>query len=101
MSMSVILGIVLIFVNVPLGWIGLVWFAGHAKKTGRKLFYFVGIGIYGLSWALLALGIFLCGKDLATELLEKYQTPTIVFTGLFLVAIAFIMYKKHRKSKKK
>jgi uncharacterized membrane protein AbrB (regulator of aidB expression) len=101
MSASVIFGIVLIFINVPLGWIGIVWFASLAKKTGRKVFYFVGIGIYGLSWGLLALGVYICGKDLATELLTKYRPHTIVFTGLLLVVIAFIMYKKHRKSKQK
>jgi hypothetical protein len=93
---EMLVGIVLLLINVPLGWIGLVWFAGRAKKTGKKFFYFIGLGIYGLSWALMALGIFLCGKDFAYDFIAKYRFQTIIATLLLLIII-LLLYKRKKR----
>jgi hypothetical protein len=93
---EMIIGIILLIINIPLGWIGLVWFAGRAKKSGKKVFYFIGLGIYGLSWGLMALGIFLCGKDFAYDFIARYRIPTIVGT-LILLIILFAFWRVKRK----
>lgn len=98
---TMLIGIFLLLINIPLGWIGLVWFIGHAKKTGKKVFYFIGLGIYGLSWGLMGLGILLCGKELAYDLIAKYRIPTIIVTVILLILLLLFLYFRHKKSKNK
>ena len=96
---EMLIGIFLLLINIPFGWIGLVWLAGLAKKTGRKIFYFVGLAIYGLSWVLMALGIFLCGKEFAYDLIAKYRIPVIIGTLLLLIVLFLFLRRKKTKNK--
>lgn len=55
------LGIGLIAVNMPLGWIGLLVFAALAAARREPRWIWAGIGVYAASWALLGLGVLIAG----------------------------------------
>lgn len=56
------IGIGLMLVNVPLGWLGLLAASALAAATGTARWLLVGAVIYGISWVLLGVGFLLAGK---------------------------------------
>lgn len=101
---SLLIGAILILINFPLGWIGLVWFAHLAKTTGKKVFYYLGGAFYLVSWVVMLTGIFFCGKEYAAEVFRRYHTPIIAVTILTIISIIiFSRYfaKKDSKINKK
>lgn len=94
---EVIIGIILIAINVPVGWLGAALFGYYGQKTGKKIFYWLSALIYILSWGILALGVYLCGKDYAGYIIDnyvvKYIVP-IVIAILVIVAVLLIVYRK-------
>ncbi len=102
MSVETIIGIILIVTNVPVGWGGALLFGYYGKKTGKKFFYVLSGIIYLLSWGMLSLGVFLCGKKYAQHIIEKYvEVPAvIIFIGIILVFVyRKKIFKKYKKDK--
>jgi hypothetical protein len=65
---------VLVAVNVPLGWIGLLVFAALAAGSGEPRWVWAGVATYVFSWVLLGIGILITGKAgvaQARELLRR------------------------------
>ena len=60
MTIDVIVGIILILINVPVGWGGALVCGYYGQKTGKKIFYVLSAIVYALSWVMLSLGVFLC-----------------------------------------
>lgn len=58
-----IIGIALILANYPLGWLGLAGFHMLAIKLQKPVLHLVGLGLYGLSWAMYGLGLLLAGPE--------------------------------------
>ncbi len=54
---------VLIAANYPLGWGGVIAGMVLYRKTRCKLWCLAGTGVYGLSWVMLACGIWLAGPE--------------------------------------
>ena len=90
MSIKIIIGILLLLINVPVGWLGLTYFICYAKQTGKKMYYWVAFLIYAFSWALLGLGVYLCGKQYTRIVLDdpiiKYVFPVILI-GIIIYII--------------
>lgn len=57
------LGAALLCLNQPIGWGGVAFFSYLAVRRGKKLYHLFGILCYALSWGLLALGVWLAGKE--------------------------------------
>ncbi|MCL2335713.1 MAG: hypothetical protein FWC57_06585 [Endomicrobia bacterium] len=101
---TLLFGIILILINFPVGWIGLVWFAHLAKRSGRKIFYFVGLAIYVVSWILMLAGVLFCGKAYADAVFHKYYVIIIAITLASIVSLIFMQRyfaKKNSKINKK
>ena len=100
---EVIIGIILIAINVPVGWLGAALFGYYGQKTGRKIFYFLSVITYALSWGILALGVYLCGKDYAEYIINnyvvKYIVPLIAVILLAAIVLMIIYRKKIFKNK--
>lgn len=101
MTLKVIIGIILLLINVPVGWLGLTYFICYAAKTGKKLYYCVAFLIYAASWVLLGLGVYLCGEKYSALILNspimKYCVPVI----LIILAIYIVYNFKKTLSKAK
>ena len=98
MTTEIIIGIILILTNVPVGWGGALLCGYYGKKTGKKFFYVLSGSIYILSWGMLSLGVFLCGKQYAKYIIENYVTkyiiPAVVVCLCIVLLLAFIYRKK-------
>jgi hypothetical protein len=58
------IGIFLLVANLPMGLIGFGVAGTMAALTGRKAFWgMIGVIIYGLSWAMLGIGVLLAGPQ--------------------------------------
>ena len=90
MTTEIIIGIILILTNVPVGWGGALLCGYYGKKTGKKFFYVLSGSIYILSWGMLSLGVFLCGKQYAKYILENYVTKCF---SIFL--FSFRLFEKN------
>ena len=67
------IGVILLTTNQPFGWGGMLLFNFLAVKYHSVVYSYLGFGIYGLSWGILALGGILAGpegKKLFKELLR-------------------------------
>ena len=62
-SLRFIVGITLIVINYPLGWGGVIAGTLLYRKTRRRWWCLAGTGVYGLSWGMLAAGIYLAGPE--------------------------------------
>ena len=93
---EVIIGIILIAINVPVGWLGAALFGYFAQKTGKRIFYYLAALVYVLSWVMLALGVYLCGREYGQYIIDnyvvKYIAPTVVV--LLVAVILVIVYRK-------
>lgn len=97
MTLEVVIGIILIAINVPFGWFGMLWLGYYGKKTGKKIFYFLSGLVYVLSWIMLSLGVFLCGKPYAKYIIDNYVVKyicPIVFILFFAAVIFLFIYRK-------
>ncbi|MBD3288423.1 hypothetical protein GF337_06425 [candidate division KSB1 bacterium] len=56
-------GILLIILNYPVGFIGVVLSGTVAVKTHNSVYYAYGAGLYGISWFMFGLGAFLSGPE--------------------------------------
>ncbi|MBQ3833910.1 MAG: hypothetical protein II816_00090 [Elusimicrobia bacterium] len=100
---EVIIGIVLIAINVPVGWLGAALFGYYGQKTGKKIFYYLSALVYALSWGILALGVYLCGKDYAKYIIDnyvvKYIIPSVAIILLAIIVLMIVYRKKIFKNK--
>ena len=97
MTTKIIIGIVLILTNVPVGWGGALICGYYGKKTSKKCFYVLSGIVYILSWGMLSLGVFLCGKQYAKHIIENYVTKyiiPIVVICLGIVLLETLIYRK-------
>lgn len=107
MTTEIIIGIILILTNVPVGWGGALLCGYYGKKTGKKFFYVLSGSIYILSWGMLSLGVFLCGKQYAKYILENYVTKYIIPSVVVCIGVALFLFlfcrkklfKKNKKNK--
>ena len=100
MNAEVIIGIILIIINFPLGWIGLIWFIHLAKVKCKRSYYFLGIGMYILSWAALLVGTYLTGEYYARAMFAKYRVFIIEGTAIIVIALIFLSQKLIKKASK-
>lgn len=92
---------VLLLTNQVVGWAGLIGGSYLGKKTGKKIFFAAGTGVYAISWGMLALGAYLAGPEgvgLVKKLFRAYMWQTIA-GGAFIVS-ALIVYYFFSKRKK-
>jgi len=103
MSQKMIVGIILLVLNVPFGWIGAAICAYYGKKYNKKIYYFLSVFVYALSWLMLAAGIYLCGKDYAKIFFENYVSKYIypvTIACLIIFGIIFVIKKIKKETKK-
>ncbi|MFA7073616.1 MAG: hypothetical protein WC234_00340 [Endomicrobiaceae bacterium] len=100
MTFEMIAGIVLLVINIPLGWFGMVWLGYYGKKTGKKIYYFLSAAVYVLSWIMMAGGFYLCGKDYASYIIcnvKHYVYPLVILLiAVFIIVIAVQKNKEKR-----
>jgi hypothetical protein len=96
MTLRIIIGIILLLINVPVGWLGLTYFICYGKKTGKKIYYWVAFFVYAVSWGLLGLGVYLCGEKYSKIVLND---PIIkyVFPVILIGIIIYIVYNFKKK----
>ena len=70
-----VLGIVLLFINQPIGWGGMLLFNYLAVKYHKPIFSILGFVIYGITWGMLFLGGYLAGKE-GISLVKKFWAKT-------------------------
>ena len=92
-----IIGIIILIISYPLGWIGLASFFHLAHRTGKKKYYFYAALVYAASWVMLFIGIYLCGKDYADELYNRYHTYFVVAVAAFIAAVIIANLFFHKK----
>jgi hypothetical protein len=88
-SVRFIAGVILLLTNQVIGWAGMAVGIYLAKKFSRKIFYFLGVGIYGFSWAMLAFGAYLAGPQgiaLVKHFFLRFRRETIIL-GIILVIL--------------
>ncbi len=103
-SPYMLIGVILILINFPLGWAGLAGFMHLAKKTGKKVFCFLGIAVYAFSWIVFFAGVFLCGKEYASLLCSKFHTHILLITittAAAAVILSRYLLKSHSKINEK
>ncbi len=104
MSIEVIIGIILILINVPFGWGGALICGYYGQKTGKKFFYVLSVLVYALSWVMLSVGVFLCGKPYAKYIIDNYVAkfiaPAVFFIVIAAIVVIFIYREKIFKKKK-
>ncbi len=95
-------GIILIIINVPLGWAGLFLFGYYGKKTGKKIYYVLSVATYVISWIMAAVGVYLCEEKYAKYIFANYIIKFIypVMFIIIIVLIALYFYKKKYISQK-
>ena len=79
------LGLILLMTNSLIGWSGILVGIYLAKKTQKEYFITIGILIYILSWAMLALGIVLAGPEglrISKHIFYKYG-----WSGVLIILI--------------
>ena len=104
MSIEVIIGIILILINVPFGWGGALICGYYGQKTGKKFFYVLSVLVYALSWVMLSVGVFLCGKPYAKYIIDNYVAkfiaPAVFVIVIAAIAVIFVYREKIFKKKK-
>lgn len=104
MSIEVIIGIILILINVPFGWGGALICGYYGQRTGKKFFYVLSVLVYALSWVMLSVGVFLCGKPYAKHIIDNYVAkfiaPAVFFIVIAAIVVIFIYREKIFKKKK-
>ena len=104
MSIEVIIGIILILINVPFGWGGALVCGYYGQKTGKKFFYVLSVLVYALSWVMLSVGVFLCGKPYAKYIIDNYVAkfiaPAMFVIVIAAIAVIFVYREKIFKKKK-
>jgi len=96
MTLDVIIGIILLFINVPFGLGGFVYFVYIARKNKKKIYYYIAFITYLISWLMLFLGIYLCGEKYSKFIIEKYVVK-YTYLIIAIVLLAFIMIYVFRK----
>lgn len=70
------IGVLLLIINFPFGYIGLAIGTALFAKTHHFFWQAVGLGYYALSWAMLGLGVWMAGpagKRIAIETGRKFM----------------------------
>lgn len=94
-----IIGMILLLSNQPLGWGGMLLCMYLAKRTGKKWLYVAGTAVYGLSWGMLALGVYMAGPGgmaFTRALVTKYGIYAYGGGTLIVLAVLIYVWKKKR-----
>jgi len=96
MNLDVIIGITLLFLNVPFGLGGFIYFVYIARKNKKRVYYYIAFITYLISWLMLFLGVYLCGETYSKFIIENY---VVKYTYLLIAVIllVFIMLYVFRK----
>ncbi len=63
LSHAAYIGLLMLLLNVPIGWGGAAICAAIGAKTEQPIWGAISLGVYILSWGMLLLGTYLAGKD--------------------------------------
>ncbi|MDD5020945.1 MAG: hypothetical protein PHR82_02270 [Endomicrobiaceae bacterium] len=96
LTLDVIIGIILLFINVPFGLGGFIYFVYIARKNKQKIYYYMAFITYLVSWAMLFLGVYLCGEKYSKFIIETYVVK-YTYVLIAVVLSAFIMVYVFRK----
>ncbi|MDD3064695.1 MAG: hypothetical protein PHI20_05205 [Endomicrobiaceae bacterium] len=101
MTPDVIIGIILLFINVPFGLGGFIYFVYIGRKYKNKIYYYIAFLTYLISWVMLFAGVFLCGETYSKFIIEKYVVKyTYLIIALILTILAFIYFFRKQIFKK-
>lgn len=102
MTLKIIIGIILLLINVPIGWLGLTYFVCYGQKTKKRFYYLIAFLVYVFSWIMLGIGVYLCGEKYSKLILNnpiiKYAIPIILI--IIIIYIIYNFKKTVSKSKK-
>ncbi len=62
-SFRFLIGVFLLILNYPVGWIGALVSGTLAVKTNNSVYYTWGAGLYGFSWIMFGVGALLTGSQ--------------------------------------
>ena len=96
MTLDVIIGIILLFINVPFGLGGFIYFVYIARKNKQKIYYYVAFITYLVSWLMLFLGVYLCGEKYSKFIIETYVVK-YTYALIAIILSAFIVIYVFRK----
>lgn len=91
-----IAGIFLLVTNPLVGLGGMLIFGNLARKTGRKVYYFLVVAINVVSWAMLLTGVYLVGRDRAQTIMG-YIPGWVAPSALVIAAVSYFFWKKRSK----
>ncbi|MDI6756894.1 MAG: hypothetical protein QME32_02610 [Endomicrobiia bacterium] len=91
-----IVGIILLLSNQLVGWGGMLLFGNLARKTGRRMYYFLGVAVYAVSWAMLMVGVYLVGRERARAVM-RYIPAWAVALAAAIAAVSYYFWKKRPK----
>lgn len=89
------IGVILLVINIPLGWLGAIVCALLYVRFKKKAFILLGGGIYVLTWGMLFLGAYLAkdkGIVLAKETLRVVTNDPLLMLAISLMVIVSILY---------
>jgi len=99
MNLRIIVGTILLVTNQPIGWGGMLLFGNLARRTGKKIYYIMGVVVYGLSWGMLAAGVYLVGKEYADRVLDIVPKWVVGVVAAVLAA-GYIYYARKKKNRR-
>jgi hypothetical protein len=100
MTLGVIIGIILLFINIPFGLGGFIYFAYIGRKNNKKIYYYIAFITYLVSWLMLFTGIYLCGKTYSKFIIENYIVRYIYVVIPVVLLIFTVLYAFRKKIKK-
>lgn len=96
MNLDNIIGIVLLFINIPFGLGGFIYFIYVGRKYRNKIYYYFAFLTYVASWFMLFAGIYLCGEKYSKYIIETYVIK-YTYIIVLLVAAVFVFFYLFRK----
>ncbi len=97
LSLGVITGVILLFINIPFGLGSLTYFMYLGKKNKNKKFYYIGFLLYFVSWLMFFAGLYLCGESYSKFIIKNYVVKYVYWlmaAALLVSVIAYIFRKK-------
>lgn len=101
MTLDVIIGIMLLFINVPFGLGGFIYFIHIGRKNKKKIYYYIAFITYLISWLMLFLGVYLCGETYSKFIIENYVVKYTYFIIAVILLVFIIIYLFRKKIFKK
>lgn len=85
LSLRAKIGLLMLFLNVPVGWGGGALCIALAARYKSAVWGIAGPVIYVISWAMIPLGILLCGKPLFAKIKRNKRIVTAAWKRLLAI----------------